>query len=330
MKNSSYSRLTVVMVGYCRSENFLMALEHLQSQTVSAQLELIIVTRSRQELDLPPSYLEGFSRAQVLEIGAFESEGIAKSAGVRAASAPLVAFTEDHSYPDPLWAEALIHAHSKGNFAVVGPVVLNANPHSGLSWATFLILYSQWMAALPHKETRHLPGNQSCYQRGLLLKYGSRLPEMLEAESPLQWDLSAQGYLLYQEPTAKVYHLNYSRLGPILSEIYFYSRVFAANRTQGWRGIKRFLYALGSPLLPLIRLRRIVMDTLRAHLAGGVILRALTPLFLILCSGSAGELLGYAFGAGKAPKGLLRVMSQHHLSYTPRDLQSVSKRQVSI
>jgi len=325
MEISPHLQLSVVVVGYCSSENFRMALDHLRSQTVSTLLELIIVTRSRKELNLASSNLEGFSNYKILEIGEFESEGAAKAAGVMAASAPLVAFMEDHSYPEPLWAEALINAHSKGNFAVVGPVMLNANPHSNISWGSFLVLYSPWMSVRPQKEVKHLPGNHSCYKRELLLKYSSRLSEMLEAESLLQWDLFAQGHHLYQEPTARVYHLNYSRLGPILSECYLYSRIFAANRTHGWNGIRRMLYALGSPLLPMIRLRRILKDASRARLSMGMTLRALVPLFLTLCAGSVGELSGYAFGAGKAHKGLLGVMSKHHLFYAPRDLEAVSK-----
>ena len=325
MEISPHLQLSVVVVGYCSSENFRMALDHLRSQTVSTLLELIIVTRSRKELNLASSNLEGFSNYKILEIGEFESEGAAKAAGVMAASAPLVAFTEDHSYPDPLWAEALINAHYKGNFAVVGSVMLNANPHSNISWGSFLVLYSPWMAARPQEEVKHLPGNHSCYKRELLLSYCSRLSEMLEAESVLQWDLFNKGHHLYQEPMARVYHLNYSRLGPILSEYYLYSRIFAANRTHGWNGIRRMLYALGSPILPMIRLRRILKDVNRARLSMGMTLRALVPLFLTLCAGSVGELSGYAFGAGKAHEGLLGFMSKRHLFYAPRDLQAVSK-----
>ena len=325
MEINPNSQLSVVMVGYFGSENFRMALDHLRSQTVSTLLELIIVTPSRKELNLASSNLEGFSNYKILEIGEFENEGTAKAAGVMVASAPLVAFMEDHSYPDPIWAEALIKAHSKGNFAVVGPVMLNANPHCGISWGFFLVLYSQWMAARPQKEVRHLPGNQSCYRRELLLRYRSRLSEMLAAESILQWDLLDKGYQLYQEPTARVYHLNLSRLGLTLSESYFYSRIFAANRVLGWNRIRRIFYTVGSPLLPLIRLRRIFKDASRAQLRMAVILRALITIFLILCAGSVGELLGYAFGAGKAKKRLLRVMGKQHLFYTSRDLEAVAK-----
>src|SRR4051812_32206319 len=45
----------------------------------------------------------------------------ARAAAVRAAAAPLVAFAEDHSFPQPGWASALVAAFDDG-ISVVGPV----------------------------------------------------------------------------------------------------------------------------------------------------------------------------------------------------------------
>lgn len=325
MGNTLSPQLSVVVVGHSGSENFRMALERLQAQTVFNLLELIIVAPSRKELNLDSCKLEGFSSYKMLEIGPFASMGSAKAAGVMAASAPLVAFMEDHSYPEPGWAEALIEAHRKWNFAVVGPVMLNANPYSSLSWGCFLVYYGYWIVVRPHEEAKHLPANQSCYKRDLLLKYSSRLSEMLETESVLHWDLLTRGYHLYQEPTARVYHLNYSLLGPMLSEYYLASRIFAANRVLGWSPLRRILYALGSPLLPLIRLWRILKDASRAGLKSQVLFRAFGTLVLVLCAGSVGETFGYVFGAGKASKRLVRFEGKHHLYFTPRDLEAVAK-----
>lgn len=62
----------------------------------------------------------------------------ARAAGIRQANAPVVAFVEDHSYPDPDWAERLIEAHRK-LWAAVGPVMMvNANPATMISWPIFL------------------------------------------------------------------------------------------------------------------------------------------------------------------------------------------------
>ena len=318
-------QLSVVIVVYSDSENFRMALEHLRAQTVFNLLEPIIVAPSRKELNLDIRKLEGFSGYKLLELGSFESEGAAKAEGVMAASAPLIAFLEDHSYPEIGWAEALIEAHRRGEFAVVGPVMLNANPYSSLSWGCFLVYYGHWMVARPQQEVKHLPANQSCYKRDLLLKYDSRLSEMLETESVLHWDLLSRGYHLCQEPAARVYHLNYSLLGPMVYEYFLASRVFAAKRALSWSLLRRVLYTLGSPLLPLIRLRRILRDASRAGLQARVIFRAFVILVLVLCAGATGEILGYAFGVGKASKRLARFEGKRHLSFTHCDLEAVAR-----
>ena len=47
---------------------------------------------------------------------------------------------EDHSYPEPEWAEALLRAHA-GPWTVVGPAVANANPDYTASWVNYVLSY---------------------------------------------------------------------------------------------------------------------------------------------------------------------------------------------
>jgi hypothetical protein len=294
-----------------------MALEFQRKQTVSQRMELIVVTASVERLNLPKEELEGFWGYKIVEISTKDS-GAAKARGVTAASAPLAAFIEDHSFPARGCAETLISAHSLGNFAVVGPIMLNANPCNSVSWGCFLVFYSPWMAT--RKGVEHLPANHSCYKRDILLEYGTRLPHMLQAESLLHWDLTKRGYRLHHEPAAKIYHLNFSRLKPLLLEHFLAARVFAAGRAQNWGAFKKMLYALGAPLLPLILLKRILKEAMRVRLETSLLLHAFFPLVLNLCAGSAGELLGYALGAGKAGEQLFAFESERHINITEDDL----------
>ena len=75
------------------------------------------------------------------------------------AHAPIVALAEDHCFPEPGWADALIRAH-QGPWAVVGPVVRNANPATIVSWCDFVIGYGPWMER-SRKRSRTRPA-QSC------------------------------------------------------------------------------------------------------------------------------------------------------------------------
>lgn len=316
--------LSVIVVAERHSECLRLTLESVGAQTIASELECIVVTRSSADLALADDTAHGLHSLRVVEDSAMDDAGKAKAAGVRSARAPLVAFIEDHSYPDPGWAEALVKAYASSPSAAVGPVVLNANPTSHASWGCFLVYYGMYMQARPPGQVRHLPGNQSSYRKEILLEYGSRLPEMLQAEITLHAELRARGMTLRQEPAAKVLHLNYARVGPATTEYYLASRVFAAQRRRKWATARRLVYACGSPLLPLIRVRRILAQARGAGLSAGATAGALGPALLILCAGAAGECLGYACGAGGARAALMRFEREHAGLFTRQDLEVVS------
>jgi hypothetical protein len=272
--------------------------DHLRGQTVSGDLELVIVAPSAERLDLHDSELKDFFGVRVLEVGEIRSVAWANAAGIRATSAPVVALAEDHCFPDPGWAEALIEAHKK-QWAVVGPVVRNANPNSTISWAGFVMSYGPWLSPEEAGEMDHLPGHNSSYKRSILLKYDADLEEMLEAESVLHWDLKAKGYRLYLEPMARVSHLNYEILSSWLMEQYYSGRVFAAVRARDWPHLKKLFFTVGAPLIPGIRIYRILKEMSRSRQTRGLIRSILAPLIVGVVVRSMGEMVGYALGRCK-------------------------------
>lgn len=196
-------------------------------------------------------------------------------------------------------------AHGQREFAAVGPVVLNANPDSAVIWGGFLVFYGPWMGHRPGKNMNHLPGNQSCYRREILMAYGQDLADALEAESLLHWDLIDKGYQLRLEPKAAIGHINITRLYSLMEEHYLGSRIFAYLRTRQQSAFRRFVYTIGSPLIPLIRLRRLFQEIREARLNIGILWRALIPTIINLCAGTAGEMAGYALGVGDARQRLV-------------------------
>ncbi len=322
--SESTPRLSVVLVAYGGSEDRRPALRCLSAQTVAHALECIIVAHPDSGFELRGDELARLCATTVLKSPAVTSEGEAKAAGVAAARAPLVAFTEDHCYPDREWAEVLMRTHQEGDFAAVGPAVLNANPHSRVGSGGFLLFYSPFMAPV-RGEAQEVPGNQSCYRREVLMEYGDRLAKLLECETLLHWDLRARGFRLRMEPAARTYHLNYARVGPLLHEAHWVSRSFAAQRAAGWAPAKRLVYTLGSPLLPAIRLRCILAGARRASLGAGVLGRALPGLSLALCASAAGELLGYALGSRGAAQRRFRAGTRPYASLTPREVEAVNR-----
>jgi hypothetical protein len=290
--------LSVIILTPDRLATIAKTLQHLGAQNVAGQLEIVIVAPS-SDLQLDESSLRHFHSFSVVETGPMVSTARARAEGVQAASADIVAFAEDHSYPAPGWAEALIRRHRE-NWAAVGPAMANANPRTVTSWANLLIEYSEWLHPCPSGERNHLPGHNSSYKRSLLLEYGDRLEQMLDAESILHWDLRRRGHRLYLEAAAKTFHENFSRPLPCLPLRFNGGRLFAAARSQAWPIWRRAMFALGSPLIPLIRFARITRELLASERPRPMLPRLWPALLVGLIFDGAGEFVGYLLGPGGA------------------------------
>src|SRR3990167_2040318 len=297
MTTSDRPEMSVVIVTPDTYGTIKKTVECLKAQAVKHKLELVIVALSTDDFEVNPEELEDFHGFQVVQPGEITSYGQALAAGVKSASAPIVVFSEDHVFPAPLWAEALIESH-KNNWAAVGPVICNKNPESSIGWADILIGYSQWLYPNDVGEMDHLPGHNSSYKRNILLEYGPELERLLEAESVLHWDLVSKGYKLYLEPEAKIFHLNFGVLPAFLKIHMYMGRTFAASRCQSWSRLKRISFTFGSLLIPFVRFYRIT----RNYSGCLGLLKSKPQVYPILASGllvsAVGEMMGYVSGAG--------------------------------
>ncbi len=325
MSATATPELSVILVTPDRFETIRRTVSWLGAQTVHDRLELVIVAPSREVLDLDAHELDGFHGFRVVETGTVRSVAAGNAAGVREASAPVVVFAEDHSYPQPGWAEALIAAHREP-WAAVGPVVANGNPRSAVSWADFLPGYGPWLDPTPGGVVDYLPGHNSSYKRDLLLELGPELEPMLNAESVLHWELQARGHRLYLEPAAKTRHFNFSRLSIYLRATFLHARTFAAERARAgrWGLLCRLAYATAWPLIPLVRLRRVFRDVRRAP-SRGVLPRVLPPVLLGLAVSALGEATGYLLGPGDAPEKVSAYEFHRDRHVTRRDRAEMAR-----
>ncbi len=295
---SVQASLSVVVITPDQLETVRPTIQALRRQTARRELEIVIVAPSREQLRLSETDLEGFAAHRVVEIGELRSTSVARAAGVRAALASVIAFTEDHCFPGPEWAAVLIERHRE-SWSGVGPVFRNANPGTAVSWANFIIEYGEWIDPLPGGEAPQIPGHNSSYKRQALLEYGDELPQALEAESTMQWDLMSRGHRFFLEPKAICHHLNYSLFVPSVSLRFCGGRLFAGNRARKWSPARRGFYVLASPLIPFVRLGRVIRCLRRiAQLRQAP--RLVPLLFFLLAADGLGEMIGYAVGAGKA------------------------------
>lgn len=319
MTQANSPEMSVVIVTPDDYQVIRRTIRFLSAQTAKDRLELVIGAPSRAQLGLVESDVAGFHSYKIVEVGEIRILTDAKVATVAAASAPVVAFAEDHCYPEPGWAEALIETHRQGH-AAVGPLMRNANPATSLSWAGLFLHYGCCIQPVLSGHCTNLPWHNTSYKRQLLLDYGSDLSSMLIVEGILFDDLRAKGHTLHFEPAAQTNHVNISILSSWVRHAFWGGRLFGAMRARKnkWPVWKRLVYIAGSPLIPAMRFYKTVQ---KVREVGKVALlpRMIPAVLAGLFPHVVGEVMGYALGAGPAAERYSYFEMKRFLHVVPGD-----------
>jgi hypothetical protein len=293
----------------------------LRTQTVRDRIELVLITAGNDLLDLESGETDGFHSVRVVVAPGLMGNR-ARAAGIRCAGAPIVALAEDHCYPEPGWAAALIARFNDG-WSAVGPAMYNANPASALSWVNLLLAFGPWVAPVEAGPVAHLPWHNASYKRLPLLEYGEDLGDLMDVEGMLQQDLARKGHRFYHETAAETYHINVSRFSSTCIHRWDASRLFAGYRSRSWTPAKRLVYILAAPLIPFVRLWRTLPLLRKVDTRSRLFSPVLPILVACLVLDTLGETAGYALGAGddQAVKvELFERLRFRHLSRADREV----------
>jgi len=305
--------MSVVIVAHGDYDSIARSVRHVAAQTVRDRIELVVVASTEDAVGdgIGHARAVGFRDVRVVEHGRVAERGIAAASGVRASRAPIVGFVENHSFPAPGWAEALLRAHA-GPWAIVGPAVENANPVTRTSLVNFAVTYGRWSGRREAGEVELLPFHNSAYKRAWLDGFGDRLGAMLDDEYRLQGEVRARGGRLYLEPAAVVAHTNETRLRTSLRLLFGQGIAFGVGRSGSWSGLRRAGYALGAPAIPIVNLPRVLREASHT-LHGAAIAASLPAILLHVAAQGAGEALGYLTGRPRDEE----FLSAHEFSHRP-------------
>lgn len=288
-------------------------LERLRAQPVRDQIEILLLTPARGAVEPTMADTADFAALRVLEIDSIQSHAAARAVGVREARAKIVFIGETHTYAHEGWAETLIEAHREWD--VVVPAFGNANPASALSWAGFLSDYGSWGEGREPGRVGSWPGFNTSYRRSTLLEFGDQLELALQAGDAIRTGVLERGGRVRFEPTVRIDHLNVDRLGPWIDERYLCGLLMAADRATGWSWLRRIAYAFASPLIASLLLWRTSGAVLRALRQARLPAGSIPAWVLGTLVRTAGEAIGYAVGAGDAPRSRMNDYELHKVEY---------------
>jgi hypothetical protein len=290
----------------------------LRAQTAVSRLELVVVGPELAARAARSSRLEVFASVVLVETRPARTTAEGLAAGVRRSTAPIVAFTEEHAFPEPDWAERLLQAH-RGPWAAVGPAIVHRNPGTRTSAADYVLAFGRWAPQGAPGPATELAGHNSSYKRETLLSLGAELEHALAAECLLHGQLRARGAELYFEPAARTGHLVASSFRRWLPTRFERGRLIGASRARSFSRARRAVYVAGSPLIPFVRLGR-----LSRGLPPGAGWRQYGPgVTATVCLGAvveaAGEAVGYARGEGSAERRLTEYELRRRAYLVPSD-----------
>jgi len=312
--------LTVILPTIDNYRRIKKTLAQLQVQTARSEIEVLIPAFSEEALQLDPAAAEGFFDLRVIEVGEIHSLAVAKALAVAEARADWVVFGEDHSWPESGWAEAIIAAHREGH-AVVGPIIRNANPGSTLSWTNYLACFSRWSHSGLAGKVPQTPWHNSSYKRDDLLARQAHLPRLLAVEGILQDQLRQEGHSLYLLPEISTEHVNISRFSSWVLQAFWGGKLYGGSRIEGeeWGVLRRLAYICGMPLIPLVRLKRLLPEIKPLTQQHSLMPRILSALVLNLVVHALGEVTGYALGKGDAEDQYLEFEARRFEAITQED-----------
>ena len=295
-------RLSIVLVAAREASDVADTFAHVRRQSIASDIEVLLVG---PDDDTFTNWHDGrfndFAAVQTLSAnGEIDNVDIAAAVGIRAAAAPVVAIVEDHAYPEPGWAEAVLKAHATGDWAVVGSTVCNANPRSPLSWTNQCMAYGPYTEPTRRGKAVRVSRHNVTYKRAALEPYFDELEPLFARGGGIIERLVKDGAELYLEPDARVRHVNPSRLGSTATLRVQGGRLAAARRAdrEKWSLPKRLVYAAASPGIPLAR-GKVLLPKLWQHRRSALWLYPAVAVGLSL--DAAGQALGFLRGRGPTP-----------------------------
>lgn len=276
------------------------SMAHARRQTYADRTEIVLVAAALDGLNPDMDDLNAFGAHQIVEAGDFASTGDAIAAGVRAARAPVVCYLEEHDYVPSDYAEKIIEGMARTDAQAAGYAMAPANP--GLvSWAHLYLQFGEVAAPVTTRTARRLGGHHVAYRRDMLLGYGAHLRDVMTNEGIIFEDLRKAGHDLHVLPDLVVEHVQVSTLRLFVRAEFVSQQIYAHNRAtvQNWSVPRRAIYALGAPLIPILRVSRAVREIHRSGRTAELMPQILPVMIAAAGAGALGEAIGYLVGSGQ-------------------------------
>ena len=290
-------RLSVTVVSINTEALVTRCLTALMAQAKADVVEVLVVADWHRSGGTPDERLKR-RFPDVRWIGAPEGCTVPRmrSLAIAASRGEIVALLEDDCVVEDDWCRTVLDAHRTPDLAIGGAV--EPGPyHRGLDWAVYFCEYGRFMLPLTPNGDAALPGNNVAYKRAAL----TQLPRGCQDafyDVQVHWAWQKAGLPMRADPALVVHNVNSWSLGHVTHVPYHHGRAFAGQRFAALPAWRRVVLGVLCLPLPVLKVWRIVKDTVRRRRLLGRLVQALPWIALFTTSWSLGEGMGCVFGPG--------------------------------
>lgn len=285
----SKPKLSVVIGSHNASNSIAECLNSLERQQNDQEVEIVVVDNSTdgtsEILKKQFPHIKVVRESETSFIPQLWETGINRSNG------EIVALTTAHCVPNMNWVEEILKAH-RLSFPGIGGAIENDEGAELVQWAIYFCRYSPYMLPLTSETVKEIPGDNASYQR-LALDRCKQVRRNGFWEPLVHAELRKGGGQLLMTPSIVVSHRKSFSFSEFISQRFWHGRQFGSGRASQISLVKRLLYLLFSPLIPLIFLARIGRQVLSKKRHVGKFLLSLPILITFLLSWATGECSGY-------------------------------------
>lgn len=223
--------------------------------------------------------------------GSREHHDELRARGIAVARGNIIALTEDHAHPDASWCTVVVKAH-EADIAGVGGAIENGIDRP-LNWAVYFCDFGKYQNPVPGGPSLIASDANVAYKRSALESI-STIWQRSFNEIFVNSALIENGGSLTLSPDMIAYQYR-ENLNPLdaIKERYIWGRSYAGTRCEQLSLAKRFIYALLSPLLPIVLVSRMTLKVINQGRCIGIFLKVLPLTIVLTISWSLGELVGY-------------------------------------
>jgi hypothetical protein len=290
-------QLSVVLAAPQGGPNFSSCLEALKPQVSAAAVEIIVVDGSNTGLAMRG--LEDLPTLRTIRLPGAEVPALWQ-AGIHASDGAIIALLIESCIPDRDWVSQTLRAH-RAEWGAIGGAIDLAPTLGFVDSAIFFCRYSRYMPPFAPHFPEDLPGNTCSYKRTALQGLQKETADGFW-ETFVHREIRRRGDRLLCDPAIRAYHVGSGSGASFCRVRFVHGRRFAARRAARWNASQRIVRALASTLIPFLMLSRIAKGIVQKRRYRARFLACVPLLLVFLAVWSAGEFIGYTFGAARSPK----------------------------